>query len=207
MSFAPKRGRPTASQSAAIERSIREAAAQTFLSVGYEGTSMETVAALAGVPKSTLYRRYTDKRALLRAVLHERVSAWRKIKRAAEPGDELEVRIKQLASEILERVTTPEVQAYWGLASAAWHAPDEAAERYEAIGFTHMMAELEREILELGPSSGIEVRNSRQVVTVIMAMLGGWIEFVAATSTDPVVDARTFAHSAVEILMHGSAAW
>src|SRR5690349_22072217 len=67
--FKAKRGRPTAHQSAAIERVIHEAAAKAFLSIGYERTSMEAVAAEAGVPKSTLYKRFPDKRTLLRAVL------------------------------------------------------------------------------------------------------------------------------------------
>lgn len=205
--FEPKRGRPTALQSAAIERAIRNAATQAFLSVGYERTSMESVAGQAGVPKSTLYKRYPDKRALLRAVLSDRVSAWSEIARTRGPGDKLEAQLKHLAAEVLYRATNPEVQAFWALASTAWSGPNEVIERHEAIGYARVMSEMEREIRELGPLSGIEAQNPRQVATALMAMLGGWIEFIAPTAADPEKEARDFADSSIDILIRGSAAW
>ncbi|MET0588729.1 MAG: TetR/AcrR family transcriptional regulator [Novosphingobium sp.] len=205
--FEPKRGRPTAPQSAAIERAIRDAATQAFLSAGYERTSMEAVAGQAGVPKSTLYKRYPDKRALLRAVLSDRVSAWSAIEPARAGGENLELRLKHLAAEVLNRATNAEVQAFWGLASAAWNGPNEVSERHEAIGYGQMITELEREIRELGPLSGIKAQNPRQVATALMAMLGGWIEFVAPTAADPETEARNFAQNCVELLLRGSAAW
>lgn len=205
--FEPKRGRPSASQSAAIERVIRDAAAQSFLSAGYERTSMEAVAAQAGVPKTTLYKRYPDKRSLLRAVLRDRISAWGEVDRPFTSGESLELRLKSIAAKILHRATTPEVQAFWALASAAWSSSEEIGGRHEAIGYEKIMTQLERDIRELGPESGIEVRDPRRVATALMAMLGGWIEFVAPTSKAPETDAREFAESCVDLLMHGSAAW
>lgn len=205
--FKPKRGRPTAHQSAAIERAIREAATQAFLSTGYEGTSMEAVAAQAGVPKSTLYKRFPDKRALLRSVLSERVSAWREMQRAHGPDDDLESRLKRLAVDIVRHATTPEVQAFWTLVSAAWSRPDETGERQAAIGYTRMIARLEQEIRQFGPRSGVVARDPRQVAVTLMAMLSGWIEYVAPTSARPDEEGAAFAHASVEMLMRGTAAW
>lgn len=205
--FEPKRGRPTMRQSAAIERSIRDAAKHTFLSQGYERTSMEAVAARAGVPKSTLYKRFPDKRALLRGVLGEQVLVWCRTERTQDRDADLEARLKGLAADILRHAATPEVQAFWALVSAAWSGPDEAHERQDAIGYTKMIAGLEEEIRHGAASQGIAVRDSRQVATALMAMLGGWIEYVAPTVTDPEKEARRFAHSAVDMLMRGTAAW
>jgi AcrR family transcriptional regulator len=205
--FEPKRGRPTAHQSAAIERVIHEAAATAFLSMGYERTSMEAVAADAGVPKSTLYKRFPDKRSLLRAVLSDRVSAWGELERVHDPDDDLERRLKHLAAAILRHAATPEVRAFCTLVSAAWSGPGEARERQEVIGYAKMMARIAQEIREFGPSSGIFARDSQQVAIALMAMLGGWIEYIAPTSENPDEAAEHFAHASVEILMRGVVAW
>lgn len=205
--FQPKRGRPNAHQAAAIERTIREAAAQVFLSEGYERASMEMIATQAGVPKSTLYKRFPEKRALLRAVLGGQVAAWCEVDRSHTGADDLEQRLKHLATDILRHATKPEVQAFWSLVSTAWSGPDEISERHEAIGYTKMIAGFEREIRELGPRAGITARNPRQVATVLMTILCGWIEHVAPTASGPDDEARRFAHDAVDMLIGGSAAW
>ena len=43
---------------------VTEAATSLFLSKGYDGTTMDEVAALAGVSKPTLYRYFADKEQL-----------------------------------------------------------------------------------------------------------------------------------------------
>ena len=45
-------------------REIREAAIGAFLASGYEGTTMEEIAARAGVSKQTVYKHFTDKQHL-----------------------------------------------------------------------------------------------------------------------------------------------
>lgn len=168
---------------------------------------MEAVAMRAGIPKSTLYKRFPDKRALLRAVLSERVSTWCLAERRQDLGDDLETRLKSLAADILRHATTPEVQAFWSLVSTAWSGPDEARCRQDVIGYTKMVDGLVEEIRRFGPRSGIFARDPRQAGTALMAMLGGWIEYVAPSTPCSEEDAVRFAHAAVDILLHGSAAW
>jgi len=50
-------------------REIREAAVDTFLAKGYEGTTMEEVAAKAGVSKQTVYKHFTDKQHLFAEIV------------------------------------------------------------------------------------------------------------------------------------------
>lgn len=205
--FTPRRGRPTAEQSVAIDRTIREAAMQIFLSEGFEGASMEAVAMRAGIPKSTLYKRFPDKRALLRAVLNERVTAWCLAEREHDPCDDLATRLKRLAADILHHAATPEVQAFWGLVSTAWSSPEEARQRQDVIGYTKMVEGLEQEIRQFGPRSGIVARDPGKVAIALMTMLGGWIQYVAPTAAEPEEEALRFANAAVDMLMGGTDAW
>jgi TetR/AcrR family transcriptional repressor of mexJK operon len=58
-----------------LDRSLRKrqmilsAGRQLFLSNGYQGTSMDQVAATAAVSKQTVYKHFGEKRALLYAIV------------------------------------------------------------------------------------------------------------------------------------------
>lgn len=64
-----KRGRPTSVEVETIDAQIFAAAFDAFKKVGFDGASMETIAADAEITKATLYRRYPNKAALLAAVV------------------------------------------------------------------------------------------------------------------------------------------
>ena len=55
---------PDESRSARKRRAIVEAAAGLFLAHGYQGTSMDEIAALAAVSKQTVYKNFSDKEQL-----------------------------------------------------------------------------------------------------------------------------------------------
>jgi AcrR family transcriptional regulator len=61
--------RPGRPRSARAERAIHDATLQSLTEQGYEGMSIEAVAARAGVGKATIYRRYDGKDALVAAAL------------------------------------------------------------------------------------------------------------------------------------------
>lgn len=63
------RGRP---RDPAKDAAIVEAAACLFMERGFEASSMDAIAAEAGVSKATLYARYPDKDALFREVIREK---------------------------------------------------------------------------------------------------------------------------------------
>lgn len=205
--FTPKRGRPTADQAAAIANAILVAATEIFLSEDYEGASMEAIAARAGVPKSTLYKRFPDKRTLLRAVLKERVATWAPPKQDAALGDDIEQRLKQHAVWMLTRATSAEVRAFLGLVASAWNDPSDASSRQEVIGYTDMVERLAREIGEYGPKRGIHAKDPKRVATALMAMLAGWAGMSGPGPELAPGEATSFAHSAVDLLLQGSAAW
>jgi AcrR family transcriptional regulator len=68
----PKRpygGRPSLEEAEQLNGRILDAAAELFTKSGYGETSIEAIAAHAGVGKLTLYRRFRDKDALFQAVV------------------------------------------------------------------------------------------------------------------------------------------
>ena len=57
------------SRSAAKRRAILAAAEKVFLKSGYDGTSMDEIAALAGVSKQTVYKHFADKERLFSEII------------------------------------------------------------------------------------------------------------------------------------------
>lgn len=204
-----KPGRPTADQAAAISRAILSAAADCFSADGFDGASMEAIAVRTGVPKSTVYKRYPDKRALLRAVIEARVAAWSSA--AAEQNwmltEDLGQRLKYYAAWLLARGSSPEVRTFASLAASAWSGADETLSRLDVVGFSGMVDLLEHDIRAFGPRTGIEARDPRQVAMILMAMLAGWLELRASTEQATEAEAAGFADVAVELMLRGSAAW
>ena len=63
-------GRPSRADALLLRERILEVATQQFLASGYGSTTIEAVAAGAGVSKRTLYDRFEDKSTLFAAVVH-----------------------------------------------------------------------------------------------------------------------------------------
>jgi TetR/AcrR family transcriptional repressor of mexJK operon len=91
-----------------LRRRILEVATQLFLAQGYESTTIEAVAASAGISKRTLYHRFEDKSALFTAVVHDIIEQIRPP--AGVPlieGATLHDVLRRLASMILRAALAP----------------------------------------------------------------------------------------------------
>jgi AcrR family transcriptional regulator len=69
-------GRPTRQDAPLLTERILDAATELFLRDGYGTTSLEAVAAAAGVSKRTLYARFAGKPALFQVVVARLVTRW-----------------------------------------------------------------------------------------------------------------------------------
>jgi TetR/AcrR family transcriptional regulator, mexJK operon transcriptional repressor len=69
-SVARRGGRPSRAEAPLLRERILEAATDLFLAEGYGSTSIEAVAARAGISKRTFYDRFDDKAMLFAAVVH-----------------------------------------------------------------------------------------------------------------------------------------
>ena len=124
---APRRGgRPTRKDAAALGDRIVSVATDLFLGRGFGATSIEAVAAAAGVSKRTFYHRFRDKPDLFRAVVRRLIARWSSPFEAelvaAGPIDEMLVK---LAKQILAAGLSPEaLQLYRLLIAEAAGFPE-----------------------------------------------------------------------------------
>jgi TetR/AcrR family transcriptional regulator, mexJK operon transcriptional repressor len=98
-------------QSARKRRAILDAATRAFLTGGYLGTSMDQIAAAAGVSKQTVYKHFADKQRLFSEIVSSTVdeasdAVYEEVQRLEDSGD-LESDLRDLARRQLEMVMQP----------------------------------------------------------------------------------------------------
>jgi TetR/AcrR family transcriptional regulator, mexJK operon transcriptional repressor len=77
---------------------ILRSAAEAFLRSGFDGTSVDRIAAAAKASKRTIYARHADKAALFRAVVNDRIAKWRgSIRTFCAPDADLRTCLETLA--------------------------------------------------------------------------------------------------------------
>jgi TetR/AcrR family transcriptional regulator, mexJK operon transcriptional repressor len=112
-------GRPSRAQALELREQILRAATELFLSEGYGSTSIEAVAARAGISKRTFYHRFADKAALFAAVVHRIVEEIRPP--AGVPlleGTTLHHILRRLAGLLLRAALSPQAIALQRLVTA-----------------------------------------------------------------------------------------
>lgn len=95
---------------------VMAAAVDLLLLNGYDGTSMDAVAAQAGVSKTTVYAHFADKPTLFRAVMEHAASLLSpRIREAASAAEHLtaEERLAVVLGEIVKAATVPELIAFF----------------------------------------------------------------------------------------------
>lgn len=101
------------SRSAGKRRAILEAGTTLFLRQGYRGTSMDEIAAVAGVSKQTVYKHFDDKESLFSEIVISTVEEVAKpvhdeVLKLQDNGD-LEADFRRLARQLLRRVMQPRI--------------------------------------------------------------------------------------------------
>lgn len=204
------RGRPSRKEAEAIDRSVLEAARESFLAHGFTATTMDAIAARAGVTKATLYQRYDDKVAMLRAVLHERVAAWSAVsdRRAVNRGDTLDKRLEHYARSITRWSRDPEVRSFGELIRECWGTARAVAEEMQTIRVTRMLDVIEKDIREFGPKAGVTAANPRLIAELFLGMIGGVHRYLEDSGqADDAAIAQLCLDQAVDMFVAGKSAW
>ena len=207
--LASRIGRPSVDQAQAISEAIIATATELFLAQGFDGVSMEAVAARVGVPKTTLYKRFSDKKALLRAVLEARRAVWSHA--ASQENWKLtgdpRTRLAHYAKTVLTWAGSPDVRAFAALAASAWSRPQDTPNRLDMIGLSGMIDLIETDIRQHAQDAGTPARDPRRVALTFMASLTGWLEIRGAVPPISPQEVSDFAQSLADLLVGGAAAW
>jgi AcrR family transcriptional regulator len=201
----PKKGRPTADDATKLNTIILAAATERFLADGYAATSMDAIAAAAKVSKGTLYSRYPQKEALLRAVVEDRVTQWGEIasRRNWMLGNTLEQRLKHHTETVMVWGISEEVRAFDRLINGA---PEPARALYE-LRYRRMVNLITGVVRELTVAEGRPARNPERVAVTLMSALAGWIRMETMVRTVSQREAVAFAHHTIDLLITGRSAW
>jgi TetR/AcrR family transcriptional repressor of mexJK operon len=130
-------GRPSRADALRLRGRILEVATALFLVQGYGSTTIEAVAAQAGISKRTFYHRFDDKAALFAAVVHEIIEQIRPP--AGVPliaGATLRDVLRRLAGMILRAALSPQAIALHQLVMAESARFPELARAVEGDGST-----------------------------------------------------------------------
>ena len=208
--FVARRGRPSADQVAAIERRILSVACATFLEHGFAHSSMDAIAAAAGVSKGTLYARYVGKAELFHAIALEQIAAWRHHAPApirAEAGITESERLYRYGIAFLARMRMPEIAAFHHLIVAeAYRFPD-LARQFHDEGYGRAIDLFADELKAAAEGARWPIGDPRGVVHAFIAALLGWIGI--QTLHGPVTDAACEAYVArlVAVFVGGRSGW
>jgi TetR/AcrR family transcriptional repressor of mexJK operon len=123
-------------RSAGKRRAIADAATRIFLKKGFRATSMDEIAAAAGVSKQTVYKQFIDKKQLLYEIVlgitGRSVQITTIIASLFEGMHDLDVELPELGRRYATAVLSPEVlQLRRLIVSEAAHFPDLAQSYYE----------------------------------------------------------------------------
>ncbi|MFA4616628.1 helix-turn-helix domain-containing protein, partial [Xanthomonas perforans] len=105
-----KGGRPPPDKAGDVDRRLLDAALQLFLERGFEHTSCDDIARLAGAGKASLYARYANKDAIFEAVIRRDVQTQPLPAAPSAPLD-LEGRLRLAGRGILAHALQPQTVA------------------------------------------------------------------------------------------------
>lgn len=111
-------GRPSGAEAEQLSRDLLEAAKRLFMEQGFERTSMEAIAAAAGVTKRTLYRRMTDKTAVFEAAVRLYAAEHVLPPLPAREGRSLEDQLLAATDHLLGWILQPDVLAMYRITIA-----------------------------------------------------------------------------------------
>ena len=200
-------GRPPRAVSEQISRRIVDAAAELFLRDGYEGTSMDAVAARAGMSKRTLYTRFPAKAGLFEAVVGDVIARKLQLLEVAHvAATPFRMQLLAFAERLLSIVIVPEVVGLERVVTGeAKQFPDVASRLHQRLGdhVIRLLCELIGRFETAGERDETLIRKDAEIflAMVILPPLRKAVLFQTKPSVDDVD--RAFIARAVEIFARG----
>lgn len=191
---------------------IVDAAAALLLVQGYDGTSMDAVAAKAGVSKTTVYAHFDDKDSLFHAVMeHAAAVLVPNIREAiaTEAHDPVE-RLKLALTAVVQSAIAPELIAFFRVLIAEHERRGQFAGVVEqarwSAGAPDVVSVLAPFIQAAGAQRGVEVVHPEQWVILLLRLSAPTIQFDILTSDFSPSRELVEVHVrlVVDIFLHGA---
>jgi TetR/AcrR family transcriptional repressor of mexJK operon len=181
---------------------IRDAAAILFLEKGYQGTSMDDVAAAAQVSKQTIYTHFANKQELFEDLVLGNADRVQAFIAGLDVGDHVEEGLTRLAREFVRFVSRPEVLRLRRLVIAeASRFPDIARAYYDRVPerVTAAFAALFRRLTDEGRLHASDPDAAAQ--HFVWLALGVPLDRGMFVSASPTEDLDRIADSAVRVFL------
>ena len=128
-------GRPLAANAGDVDLRLLKSATQLFLSRGFEATTCDQIAALAGAGKGSLYARYANKEELFTAVVRRSVEASLRPSKDIFAELPLVDRLRIVGLDILHHALQPDAVAMMRMVIATATQFPELAQLADRIGW------------------------------------------------------------------------
>ena len=186
-------GRP---KDAAKRTAILEAANALFLEGSIEGTTIEDVAARAGVSKVTVYSHFGDKPTLFEACVRHCMGLMEQgLIQSAPKGDTLPECLHAFGAPLLRFLTSPQIVAFDRMLASEAPRHPELAKRFFEAGPYYCRGKM-AEIIEAGHARGeVDVPDATQAAEDLMGLWLGMLHKQlsmgrVASPSPPEIDAR-----------------
>lgn len=186
-----------------ISRSKRElimaAAVDLLLANGYERTSMDAVAAKAGVSKTTVYAHFSDKLKLFHAVMAEAASDFAidlgcvvENRSVADPQEQLIIAL----IEVVKAASAPQLTAYFRVLIAELDRRSELQAIFEQVqsGMPDVIRILASLIVEVATTRGYRIEDPERYAALLIRLTAPGTQFDTLVSNFRPSDELLAAH-------------
>jgi TetR/AcrR family transcriptional repressor of mexJK operon len=203
-------GRPPRADALRLRQRILEVATELFLAEGYGSTTIEAVAARAGISKRTFYHRFDDKSALFAAVVHEIIEQIRPP--AGVPlieGATLRDVLRRLAGMIVRAALSPQAIALHRLVMAESARFPELVRAVHGDGSAREATTLIGGLLAREPSSTLSAEKRAFAAEQFISMVVTLPQRRAMGYGTPMTAAEldVWADKTVDLFLNGCRGW
>jgi len=180
-----------------------------FQQLGYDRASMEAIAQQAGIPKTTLYKRFSDKADVLQAVIASRMSRWsaENTRRDEALPQDFAERLTHHMASLLIWTTNPEVRSIARLAANLPDAPAQGFSGRSLWGYKNMHDVIAKTIVDYGPQAGVQAQRPDFIADMLMALAGGTVAMRSTSAQMELIEANQIAGEMVRCLINGAQDW
>ncbi len=162
-----KKGRPSDPQKARV---ILSSALAEFYAKGFEGATIEGIAAASGVSKVTIYKLFSSKEGLLKELLDEAVREVQLALASSRSGEEIQARIARCGRALCRFVFHPSSLALARILSMEARRQPRLAKQF----FQAAHAEARKRIVELLREAGCPSREAPRLAEDLLSLWFGF---------------------------------